>query len=164
MLDRKSQTLAAIRMRELRKERGGRLNGNPEFRHPDIVLGFRAKQHCILCGDGFSELHRKCRLHPGICDACEREYCECSVEDSVKLTEIEDIARYPEEQRVDILRARKLTLKSAGKRTTAMTCVQPQPDEHIGFVPFRSRKFYPDPDNEGGHAFDNVERAFEEQE
>lgn len=167
MLARESQILAAKeRRKRLVQKRGGWdiPNGDPEFRRPDIVLGFRVGRNCVLCGDGFNELNRECHLHPDICNTCEREYCECEVEDNVDLVALEDIVKYPEEKRVGMLLARKMTLKLAGKKASAMTLVQPSSMEHTVYVPFKSRRFYPDPDNEGGHAFDDVERVVEEQE
>lgn len=75
---------------------------------------------------------------------------------------LEDILRYPEEKQINLLLARKMTLKLAGKKATAMTYIEPSIEEHTVYVPLRGRRSYPDPDNEGGHAFDNVEKVVEE--
>lgn len=120
----------------------GSSSGDPEgFGHPELSLRFQISHNCIICGDGFNELKRKCHLHPDICDACEHEYCECTVEDRVKVGALEDIAAYPEEERIAPLLARKITLRLAGKNTNSVPPIPYQPeDARPEFYPILSRR------------------------
>lgn len=92
---------------------------NPDAKwRPEVNLNFTVKNNCIVCGDGYNVQRRKCDLHPQICDTCHVEYCECKAKAGVELTPLEDIAQMKEASQVPFLRARKMTLRLAGKKTT----------------------------------------------
>jgi len=97
-------------------------HGDPSFRQQNQNLLFTVKQRCILCGDAF-EPKRKCELHPEICDVCHAEYCECTVASKVDLEPLEELIEQvqgKEELLIPLLRARKITLRLAGKTTNSL--------------------------------------------
>lgn len=76
--------------------------------------------YCSLCGDGIVEVTRGCKLHLDICNVCHHEYCECQVESKVELLALEAIVKEPEDDRIPLLKARKMTLRLAGKITNSL--------------------------------------------
>jgi hypothetical protein len=137
-----------------------RRNGDPLFRHPELVLGFRVQNQCILCGDGMGHAKRECQLHPGICDVCEQEYCECMATEQVVLRPLEEIARLHEDDQIEPLLARKLTLRAAGKETNSLPAIPLSPTPDTVYVPFRTRKLMPEDTNP---SFENIQKVLEEQ-
>lgn len=150
-----ANTPAAIRMRELRAKRHSLVNGNPEFRHPELILGFIPQKFCILCGEGIERIIRRCHLHPDICDTCEDEYCEHGVNLQEPLTTLEEVADLPEEQRVPVLLARRIALRVAGKHRSHPIIRKP---EATGYIHIR-RRHGPDDDNPSN---DNTRKIMEE--
>lgn len=100
-------------------------------------LAFVVRQNCILCGDGMGELRRKCRIHPRVCNVCHAEYCECQVQDNVELLSLEDIAQMPDDEQIGALKARKITLRLAGKRTNSLPFISnnASSDDRVGHTP-----------------------------
>lgn len=108
---------AAARMREVRRKRSNsHFNGDPEFRHPELLVIPQIRFNCVLCGIGISESYRVCQLHPDICTDCHEEYCECHgiTDDVASIEQIAAIAN--EEKRVPLLKARKDAIRNMPSR------------------------------------------------
>lgn len=146
-----------MRKRRSKLNRADEPNGDPMYRHPEIALAFIVHKNCALCGDAF-ELGRECQLHPQICDACEREYCECKVENKVELTPLEEIIAVREDDRIPLLHARKMTLRLAGKATNSMPDIVIRNEAETVYTAFRRRAAWQEDDPWR----ENAKRALEE--
>lgn len=146
-----------MRKRRSRMETTRDMNGDPLFRHPEIALAFVVQKNCRLCGDAF-EGGRVCQLHPEICDACEREYCECKVEDKVELMPLNEIIAMREDARIPFLHARKMTLRLAGKATNSMPDIVIRNESETVYTAFRRRAAWQEDDPWR----ENAKRALEE--
>ena len=93
---------------------------NAQNKRIEPLLNFTIRANCPICGDGYGELRRRCQLNPTICDVCHAEYCECSAKEPVELMSLDEVARLTDAQKIPVLRARKMTLRLAGKITNSL--------------------------------------------